>query len=224
MDDSVFYRSMRFPSASFFLGVARSRLHALFCREFLSEPGTSILDIGCSTVDNENTNFLEKLYPYPDKITCAALGDGAEIRAAYPNVGYVRIVPGHPLPFADGAFDIAYSNAVLEHVGNAGARHRFLSDAMRVARNVFIAVPNRWFPVEHHTGILLLHFSPALLRHALKSTRFDYWAAPDNLEFLSSRVLERECAAWPGVKIVHSGLPLGRLSSNVAVVWNRTIQ
>ena len=223
MDDSAYYRATELPSARFFLAAARSRLYALFCREFPPDPRARILDIGSSTVENESANFLEKLYPYPDKITCAGLGGGAEIKAAYPDVSYTRIERGRPLPFPDGAFDIAYSNAVLEHVGNAAARHRFLGEALRVARNVFITVPNRWFPVEHHTGIPLLHFSPTLFRRALKSTRFGHWADPENLEFLSARLLERECAAWPGARIVHGGLPLSRFSSNVAIVWNRTI-
>ena len=62
------------------------------------------------------------------------------------------------MPFADKAFDIAVSNAVLEHVGAEQHQAAFVRELSRVARRVFISVPNRYFPVEHHTAIPLLHF------------------------------------------------------------------
>ena len=33
-----------------------------------------------------------------------------------------------------------------------------MRELCRVAGRVFISVPNRYFPVEHHTAIPLLHF------------------------------------------------------------------
>jgi SAM-dependent methyltransferase len=66
-------------------------------------------------------------------------------RSTYPKVKWQSIEPGEPLPFEDRSFDIAYSNVVLEHVGGAEHRRRFLLESLRVARAVFMTVPNRWF-------------------------------------------------------------------------------
>jgi hypothetical protein len=79
-------------------------------------------------------------------------------------------------------------------------------------------VPNRWFPVEHHTGLPLLHWSPALFRRTLAGTRFDHWTRVDALDFLDGARLRAE---WPSdvpVRIVATGVPLGPLSSNLALI------
>jgi SAM-dependent methyltransferase len=223
VDDSVFYRQMQRPFATFLLRAARLRIYELFCREFPPSPSTRILDIGVSNDVNRHSNFLEKLYPYQHMITCAGVGEGKAVREAFPNVTYVRIEPGRPLPFADQEFDIAYSSAVLEHVGGTAERKRFVKEALRVGRNAFITIPNRWFPVEHHTALPLLHFAPRLFRYALKFTSLDYWSCRDHLDFISASSLERECIDWPGLEAMHCGLPLGPFSSNVAAVWKRTL-
>ena len=81
----------------------------------------TILDVGVSDVVNDAANMLERKYPHPERITAAGLGEGDAFRAAYPKVTYRRIEANRPLPFADKAFDIAVSNAVLEHVGSVAA-------------------------------------------------------------------------------------------------------
>jgi hypothetical protein len=47
---------------------------------------------------------------------------------------------------------------VLEPVGSERHQLSFVREPVRVAGKVFITVPNRHFPVEHHTAIPLLHF------------------------------------------------------------------
>jgi hypothetical protein len=38
-----------------------------------------------------------------------------------------------PLPFADGAFDLAFSSNVYSHLDTAAARAEFVAEALRVA-------------------------------------------------------------------------------------------
>jgi SAM-dependent methyltransferase len=220
--DTVYYNAVdQLPLAKRVLARARYRMFELFMRSMEPTSTTTILDIGVSEHENDEANFLEKMYPNKSNITCASIGDGERIRACYPEVSHVTITPGMPLPFADRKFDIAYSNAVLEHVGGYEARHEFLSEALRVANSLFIAVPNSWFPVEHHTGIPFLHYWPWLFRTSLKGTSLKFWAEPRNLEFLSAAKLRNE---WPpGVqpKFFYTGISLGPCSSNLAATVRR---
>ena len=67
---------------------------------------------------------------------------------------------GLSLPFRDGAFDLALSNAVIEHVGGEDEQRRFVAEHARVGRHWLITTPNRWFPFESHTKVLFLHWFP----------------------------------------------------------------
>jgi hypothetical protein len=216
--DAVYYDAVgKVPIARRIMNNARAGMFDLFMERMRPNLSTTILDIGASEVMTDGANYLEAEYPWPHRITCAGIGDGAEIRGAFPTVQYQSILPGAALPFADKSFDIAYSNAVLEHVG-PDRRSAFISEALRVAHSVFIAVPNRWFPVEHHTGIPLLHYVPAAFRRITRATRFDYWSRPENVDFLSASTIAAE---WPDKtrpEIVYSGVKLGPLSSNLVAI------
>jgi len=217
--DSVYYRDGVDKSLAMdLLKKARMSMFDLFMRELAPTADTTILDIGVSDDENDGANFLEKHYPWPERITCAGIGTGEAVVAAYPKVAFRQIVPGECLPFADKSFDIACSNAVIEHVGGAEQRRAFMSEHLRVAKAVFITFPNRWFPVEHHTSLPLLHYAPSLFRRLLAGTKYDYWIDPANMDFLDKSLIARE---WPGSqppKFAMTGLPLGPFSSNVALI------
>ena len=217
--DSIYYRDGVTTSvAAWAMSLARRQMYNLFCNEFSISSATSVLDIGVSNAETAEANVLEKLYPYKHKLTCAGLGDGLEVKRQYPEVNYVRIAPGENLPFVDRQFDIAYSNAVLEHVGGPRERAEFFSEALRVAKALFFTVPNRWFPIEHHTGIWLLHYSPALFRRTLKRSKKSYWAEQKNLDFLCMSTLREEFKEQPRLQLRYSGLCIGPFSSNIAMV------
>jgi len=81
--------------------------------------------------------------------------------AAFPEVTAVR-ADGRELPFADGEFELGFSNAVVEHVGGGrDGQRRFVAELCRVARRVFVTTPNRFFPVDPHTLLPFVHWLPA---------------------------------------------------------------
>ena len=217
--DEVYYRDGVGNSVAMgLLKRARIAMFDLFTRLMQPSSQTRILDIGTSDVINDGANFLQRLYPWQRNIMCTGMGTGEQIRMAYPEIGFTQIVPGEPLPFPDQSFDIVCSNAVLEHVGGADGRRAMMAEHLRVGRAVFITVPNRWFPVEHHTSLPLLHYSPTAFRHLLSGTRYDYWTSIGNLDFIDRATLRRE---WPGMQppeIHLTGLRLGYFSSNLALV------
>ena len=71
---------------------------------------------------------------------------------------YVR-ADGLALPFAPGEFDLVFSNAVIEHVGNEEEQRQFLAEHARVGKHWMATTPNRLFPIEAHTHTLFRHCS-----------------------------------------------------------------
>ena len=69
------------------------------------------------------------------------------------------------LPFADGAFDVGFSNAVIEHVGGRERQRRSSPRRSASRRRVFVTTPNRWFPVELHTRLPFVHWLPERRAH-----------------------------------------------------------
>ena len=196
--------------------IARMQVHELFMQRLAPSPKDRILDIGTSDDTGVESNMLEQLYPHPSKITCASLTDGKAILEKYKRVSHVKIQAGQPLPFDDLAFDIVYSNAVLEHAGSHDAQRRFIEEMCRVGRKRFLAVPNRLFPIEHHTCLPLVHYLPKpWFRGLLRGTRFDVWSHEENLNYVSAANLK---AMWPGdisPKVVYAGIGFGQWKSNL---------
>jgi hypothetical protein len=197
---------------------ARDRIYDDFIR--LCRPGAAdtILDVGVSDVVNDGANMLERKYPFPHRVTAAGLGEGRAFRAAFPQVAYRRIEANRELPFPDGAFDIAASNAVLEHVGSRDRQEHFVRELARVARTVFISVPNRHFPVEHHTAIPLLHYWRPAFVLACRGLGKAEWADEANLILMSRRGLAALSPGPRGMTVGTTGIALGPLSSNLYAV------
>jgi len=149
---------------------SRERKLRLFLQELRPTADTTVLDVGADEVgfgegDGCATmNFFEELYPWPERITALGLHDGVGFRARYPRIPYVQ-GDACALPFGDGAFDIVFSNAVIEHVGGRERQRQFVSEAIRVGRHVFITTPNRRFPIEVHTRLPLVHWLPDAVSH-----------------------------------------------------------
>jgi hypothetical protein len=68
------------------------------------------------------------------------------------------VADGRRLPFSDGAFDLVYANAVIEHVGDDHDQQSFLMELARVGNHWIVTTPNRWFPIEAHFHTLFTHW------------------------------------------------------------------
>jgi len=86
--------------------------------------------------------------------------------------------------YADGAFDVAFSNSVIEHVGGWAEQQRMAAEVRRVGRRYFVQTPNYWFTIEPHFLFPGFHWLPIAARvwlirrfHLGWNTRFDQEAA-----------------------------------------------
>jgi hypothetical protein len=67
------------------------------------------------------------------------------------------------LPFEDGAFDLAFSSSLIEHLAPAD-RAAFCAELRRVARGWWVQTPAYSFPVEPHALLPAAHWLPERLR------------------------------------------------------------
>jgi hypothetical protein len=146
---------------------SRERKLRLFLDLFGPGPETTVVDVGVTDAPfgaGSSDNFFEAMYPWPDRITAVGNTELDRFTAAFPLVHAVR-ADGRELPFADGTFELGFSNAVVEHVaGGRDGQRRFVHELCRVARRVFVTTPNRWFPLEVHTLLPLVHWLPEAAR------------------------------------------------------------
>lgn len=220
--DREYYEHVKSEGASErFLAWIRDGIYRDFIAACSPNESSKILDVGVSQLINRAANVLERLYPYQERITAAGLGSGEEFRRAFPKVRYVQIMPSERLPFNDSEFDIATSNAVLEHVGGIEQQKFFLSELLRIAARVYIIVPSRYFPVEHHTAIPFLHFTDATFRLACAATGNKKWSDESNLRLMTKRRLIELVPTGVKASIGYTGLQLGPFSSNLYLLASR---
>jgi SAM-dependent methyltransferase len=188
---------------------SRNRKLRLFLDELQPTAETSVLDVGADELafgEGERCrtlNFFEEHYPWPARITALGLQDGEAFRARYPSIRYVQ-GDACALPFGDGEFDVVFSNAVIEHVGGRERQRRFVSEALRVGRAVFVTTPNRRFPIEVHTRLPLVHWLPDSLSHRVYRAAGKDFAT--DVRLLTRRGFRE---LFPGrVRIVNLGLTL----------------
>jgi len=64
-------------------------------------------------------------------------------------------------PFADNSFELVFSSAVIEHVGSLENQNQFIKELVRISKKyVFITTPNRYYPIEFHTILPIIHWLP----------------------------------------------------------------
>ena len=179
---------------------SRTRKLDLFMETFRPGPEASVVDVGVTDAPFGDTpdNFFEAMYPWPRRITAVGVTRLDRFAAAFPEVRTVQ-ADGRTLPFADHEFDFAFSNAVVEHVGDRDAQRVFVHEVCRVAKRVFVTTPNRWFPIEVHTLVPLVHWLPRRIYRRLVPGLRD-------IELLSPREL-RSLFPYP-VRLVNTGLTL----------------
>ena len=117
-----------------------------------------------------------------------------ELEKIFPGLKFVQ-GDGCDLPFGDKEFDLVFSSAVLEHVGNYQRQKKFVAEAVRCSRKyVFLTTPNRYHPFEFHTYLPILHWLPRKWHRAiLKMIGLDYLSYEENLNLLSYSDLHRIC-------------------------------
>lgn len=132
----------------------------LFEGLFRPTAATTILDVG-----GEDYNWTLIFARAKVTLINTYYGRGART-SSFPKI----LGDGRKLPFRDGAFDIVYSNSVIEHVGSFEDQTTFANELRRVGKAHFVQTPNPYFPIEPHFMTPFIHYFPVgvqkrLIRH-----------------------------------------------------------
>jgi hypothetical protein len=168
-----------------------------FVERFAITGQTTVLDMGGGA-------FNWTLLPVRPKVTILDVYDhGNKAEWATYVVG-----DGCHTDFPDAAFDVVFSNSVIEHVGGIDRQRQFATECMRCGRDFFVQTPNKWFPVDTHTLMPFAHWLPqkAFRKLIRFSPRFLFFKTDpgDLADFSNMRLLGprdlREL--FPGAEII----------------------
>jgi hypothetical protein len=142
---------------------ARTLRSKLFVERMGLRPEMRVVDFG-------GTPALWELVETPLDITMINL----EYETKFDPIKYKS---HHKLTFAIGdvcnlehdsnSFDLAFSNSVIEHVGDDQRQQAFADNIRRLAPRYWVQTPAKWFPIEAHTGMPFWWFYPDRLRAKL---------------------------------------------------------
>ena len=142
----------------------RSRRMRLFERMLHVSSRTRVLDVGGSPLIWEFASIQPRL---------TILNLPSAIERSYDHIGFMA-GDARMLPFRDAAFDVVFSNSVIEHVGDRAAQRRFAEEIARVGRQFWIQTPNRHFPIELHVMLPMIHYFPKSWQRSIVN-RFTVW-------------------------------------------------
>jgi hypothetical protein len=203
----------------------RQRMFGRFLETLSPAPDMEILDVGVTDDRlHDHSNYFEAWYPHKSHITASGLEDASFLEERYPGVRFVQ-ADARKLPFADNSYDFVHSSAVIEHVGSHRNQATFLGELWRVARRgIFVTTPNRWFPIEFHTVLPLVHYlPPPAFRAILRGMGRDFFSDEANLNLMSRRTLaDAAQSAGIGNFRIESVLLLGWASNLLLVAHKDT--
>jgi SAM-dependent methyltransferase len=184
--DAVFARTRQWAEHSDTVRRWRERRYALFMELCRVQPGERILDIGAGAGGAlERFNTTNTIVA----VDISARPDGWLDRS---NVT-VEQADATCLPYADRAFDVAFSSSVIQYVPRE-LQSVYAAEVRRVAGRYFVQTPNRGFPVDPHYQVPFIHWLPRWAQRALVRRFALGWRAKGEMQPmwpLSARGLRR---------------------------------
>ena len=174
---------------------ARNKFFEYFKNSTEYNHDKSILDIGTTPSLDEEQNVILTNTINNKNITCISNQDCKILSQKYPHIKEFVIGNAIKMNFQNDTFDIVHTNATIEHVGSYQNQISLIRETLRVSKkHVFIQTPNRFYPIDFHTTLPLIHWLPKNIhRKILKILGLNFYASEKNLNLLSEKNLRNIC-------------------------------
>lgn len=181
--------------------VSRRQKLELFYKIFCPTEAMRVLDVGAAInpVGDGHLQFIDT-YLWKDKLSAVNinLDDILLIKKCYPEVEAI-LGDACVLPWPNKYFDIVYSNAVIEHVGDFENQKKMASEIMRVGKGWFVATPNRLYPFEFHMRLPFVTWLPhraylyvgQLISYSHVQKKYMFGLRHDNTRLLTAARLKK---------------------------------
>ena len=195
--------------------ISRAHKLELFNRILAPTEQMSILDIGAE-INPNGSRGLQLIDSYPWKSNITAVNISPEhirfIKRHYPEINVV-VADACELPWPDKYFDIVYSNAVIEHVGDFESQKKLAAEIMRVGKRWFVATPNRWYPFEFHLRLPFVTWLPGdtylwtarILRYNHVRNKYTFGNGKADFRLMTAKELQ---CCFPGSRIIRQRVTL----------------
>lgn len=197
----------------------RRKIFEIFMRECAPTPDSRVADFGVSGHRSHPAHyFFEQMFPYRGNLT--AIGRPSEeaewLPNKFPGLHFLQ-ADLRKIPLPNLHFDCGICNAVVEHAGPREQQIALVSEVSRVCRCAMFTTPNKWFPIELHTFLPVLHWLPNLTyRKILMRIGFKYFADVENLNLLDTDGFRNLFPPSRHNQILHVGLP--RVPTNLICI------
>ena len=172
----------------------RIEINKIIENEIDFQESISLLDVGTtSSLENHENQILKHFYN-KIQISCLSNLSLEELKLKYEKLSIYK-GDGRAMTFTDNNFDIVTSSVTIEHVGSFKNQIKFISECLRVSNHkTIITTPNRYYPIELHTKIPLLHFLPKKIHRKILNLLGDkFLSLEENLNLLSKKDLLKIC-------------------------------
>ena len=135
-------------------------------RQVRTWDGMHVIDLGCGRTGRSTTDFASRTWSIVglDRLKPSL------VHHHHPSFVYVQGDVSDLSAFGDGAFDLAISVGVLEHVTEPAAYLRAVGEIQRVAGQYALVVPYRYAWIEPHYLVPLFPVLPRRVQNGLVRT------------------------------------------------------
>lgn len=205
------------------LAFHRKRLYKFIVLHCVLNKNSNILDIGSTADSGSASNIFLSFFEATHEVTSISNQViPIEVSQRFSKTKFI-LDDALNLNFSDDKFDLVFSNATIEHVGSLKHQKIFIQEALRVAKNTTVIItPNRWFPIETHTKLPLIHFlAKNHFRKIIKFLGFSELSKEENLNLISIKEIRKILNELGICNYKILKIKFFCITSNIAVIINK---